>query len=154
MKEATCNKIQRARFIFGAFGITALMLLILSNTANAATILEMSPDPLEPVGNQEVTLYFKVTPAEAGTITLSGEGIPDSEIPVDEFGYASKTFSAPDQTGNYHMTANFMNGNNDHKCGCECDIDVVPGCIPEFPSFVVPVVAMLGIFFILGRRIK
>lgn len=29
-----------------------------------------------------------------------------------------------------------------------------PEEIPEFPSYAVPVIAMLGIFFVLGRRIK
>jgi hypothetical protein len=162
MRTNKYNNFSGKRVFIKSLVITIFLFLILSEIASAANLV-MITDPAQPVAGQPVTLTFQLTPTTtqydmSGNIEIeiyqNGNSIcPQHTVEVPFSGIVSDTFT-PLTAGQYEAYISYLSLPNDKEDDSfRNNFNVINGgSIPEFPSIAVPVVAVLGIIIICGRR--
>lgn len=140
----TCNKTKKVHPLCIILGITVLLLVMLSSIASAL--------PPKANFNYEINgLKVKFTDTSTNKPTMWHWSFGDNKgsNSVEK----NPSFTYP-KAGSYNVTLTVANGDGNDSITKKITVKSTNNTIPEFPSYAVPVVAMLGIFFILGRRIK
>jgi hypothetical protein len=160
MRTNKYNNFSGKRVFIKSLAITIFLFLVLSEIASA-TNLVLTTDPAQPVAGQPVTLTFQFTSSTtddmAGHCDLhvkqNGNDVYSKDLEVPSNGIVSDTFT-PLTAGQYEVYIGYHNGPVSDETGSFYkNLNVINGgSIPEFPSIAVPVVAVLGIIIICGRR--
>jgi hypothetical protein len=147
----------RTKILIGALGVTVVLLLMLACTASAIapapSIQTITTSPKTLISGQSflVSVHVlhsidnelvkvNVNNVDYGPKQTDNAGNVDISVLVNEAGSYTLTAYATDSSGSYSISNTK-------------DIAITgTTSVPEFPSVAIPVVAILGLFFVVSRK--
>jgi hypothetical protein len=163
MKKMVPNNTHREHVFIRALGITALLIVMLSSTASAAEILTIGVEPNPPVEGAPATIFYDLNPTVSNNyhnvvfiymdgIYITGDSWRSFDEVVGKHDYATVFFPP----GEHVLTATYKTWDPSiAKVETVATAEMTIGktsSIPEFPSVAVPVIAVLGLVAVIGRK--